>query len=310
MGQFGGAMAQFRFVLSLITRDNDYQREQAKAAEAAAHRLKVDLEILYADSDSVTQSSQILDAMHKYKASLSGILVEPAGGTEFPQIGRAAVSAGVAWVVLNRGASTLEELRRGTTPAFAVSADHTEVGRIQARQLAAILPDGGFVLCVQGPTNSLASRNRMIGLQEAKPANLTLKVVKSNNWTEEGGHHAVASWLRLTTSLQQQIHAVSAQNDFIAIGARKAFEELSGMNGKISSRLPFLGVDGQPSTGCAWVNQGLLTATIVVPPVAGSALEAAVAAISQKKQPHNLQLIASNSFPALEALHPAPAARA
>jgi len=296
-------MGRLRFVLSLITQENDSQREGAKAAEAAALRLGVDLEVLYADSDSVRQSSQILDALYKYKPSLSGILVLPAGGTDFPQIARAAIGAGVAWVLLNRDASSLRHLRRGASaPAFAVSADHTDAGRIQARQLAALLPSGGFVLCVQGPSNTLAARERMAGLQEARAPNLTFKIIKSMTWTEEGGHRAVASWLRLSTSMKQPIHAVAAQNDVIAMGARKAFGELAL---SLSSQVPFLGVGGQPSTGCVWVKDGSLAATVVVPPVAGLALESAVAAITQKQQPAELQRIPVASLPAIKALGPA-----
>jgi hypothetical protein len=51
---------KLKVVLSLITRDNDYQLAQAKAAEAVAHQQNVDLEIFYADSDSVTQASMFL----------------------------------------------------------------------------------------------------------------------------------------------------------------------------------------------------------------------------------------------------------
>jgi ribose transport system substrate-binding protein len=298
------AMSKIKFVLSLITRENDYQREQAKAAEAVAGRLNVDLEILYADSDSVTQSSQLLDVIHKHKSELSGILVEPAGGTSFPQVGRAAVSAGIAWVVLNRDANSVVDLRgKFPAPAFAVSSDHVEVGRIQAQQLAAILPEGGTVLCIQGPSASLAAQQRMVGLQEAKPSNITLKLLKSSNWTEEGGHHAVSSWLRLMTSHQQQIHAVAAQNDFIALGARKAFEEIaSGQEAAHWAKLPFLGVDGLARTGQSWVNGGSLTATVVVPAVAGSALEMAVEAIAKKAQPPDIRLIPAHSFPGLDSL--------
>lgn len=295
----GPFMGQLRFVLSLITEENDYQREQAKAAEEAARILKVDLQILYSNNDSVTQSSQILDALHTYKGALHGILVEPAGGTEFPQIGRAVVNAGIAWVVLNRDASSLKGIRGPVTPAFAVSANHTEVGRIQARQLSALLPSGGAVLCIQGPSSTLAARDRMAGLLEAKAENLMLKVIRCSNWTEEAGHHAVASWLRLSTSRLEQIHVVAAQNDSLAMGGRKALLALSG---KHWANVPFLGVDGLAGTGCAWVREGLLTATVIVPPVAGSALQTAVSSILKKSQPHDLHLIPANSFPALEAL--------
>lgn len=303
-------MKKLKFVLSLITRDNDYQREQAKSAEAVAGRMNLDLEICYADSDSVTQSSQLLDAVHKYKSELSGIMVEPAGGTEFPQVARAAVSAGIGWVVLNRDASTLVDLRRTfQAPAFAVSSDHKEVGHLQARQISTLLPRGGSVLCIQGPSATLVAQQRLAGLEEAKPQNVTLKHLKSANWTEEGGFHAVASWLRLSTSHQQTIDAVAAQNDLIAIGARRAFEGMkSERTPDLMRSLLFLGVDGLPRTGQAFVSGGTLAATIVVPPVAGPALEMLAAAISSKTQPKERHLISAHSFPAFESLKPLAAA--
>ncbi len=244
-------MIKLKVVLSLITRDNDYQREQAKAAEAVARHQNVDLGIFYADSDSVTQSSQLLDTIQKYKSDLSAILVEPAGGTEFPQVGRAAVSAGIAWVVVSRDASSLADLRRNfQAPTFAVSSDHKQVGCIQAQQLAAILPQAATVLCISGPANSQAAQHRLDGLESAKPSGMTLEILKSPNWAEEGGFHAFSSWLRLSTSQQQPICAVAAQNDFIAIRARRAFGEAKRVLPTGTwSQLPFLGVDGLPRTG-------------------------------------------------------------
>jgi ABC-type sugar transport system substrate-binding protein len=297
---------KLKVVLSLITRDNDYQREQAKSAELVAHQLNVDLEVVYANNDSVTQSSQLLDLMHKYKSELKGILVEPAGGTAFPQVGAAALRAGVAWVVLNRDAGSIAELRQSPSiPVFVVGTDHKQVGRIQAQQLAAILPQGGTVLYVQGPASSLAAQHRLIGIEAAKSFNITLKTLKSANWTEEAGYHAVSSWLRLSTSKQQPICAVAAQNDFIALGARKAFEEAKPTlpNGPWS-QLPFLGVDGLPRTGQAFVNCSSLLATVIVPPGAGVALEALVKALANGTEVPALRLIASQSYPPIETLKP------
>ena len=51
---------KLRFLVSLHTRDNDFQVAQAQSAEHAARKLGVDAEIIYADNDSVTQSTQLL----------------------------------------------------------------------------------------------------------------------------------------------------------------------------------------------------------------------------------------------------------
>ena len=49
-------MNKLRFVISLITADNDYQREQAAAALNAAVRLDVEVQTLFADNDAINQS--------------------------------------------------------------------------------------------------------------------------------------------------------------------------------------------------------------------------------------------------------------
>ncbi len=56
-------MANLRFIISLITKENDYQVEQAAAAQAAAPKVGADAQILYADNDAITQSTQLLKAI-------------------------------------------------------------------------------------------------------------------------------------------------------------------------------------------------------------------------------------------------------
>jgi ribose transport system substrate-binding protein len=297
-------MKKLRFVVSLITNDNDYQLQQASAAQEAASRLGVDLATLFAGSDAIHQSQQLLDVVQARESRVNGILVEPASRTAFPKVAQAAVSAGIAWVVINSEADYLRQLRSSSTvPAFTVSADNHEIGRIQGRQLAALLPGGGSALYIQGPSQSVVTEQRAAGMQETRPANVTVKVLKSANWTEEAGFHAVSSWLRLSTANQEHIHVVQAQNDFLALGARRAIEEpASGQKRK--SNLPFLGVDGLPRTGQSWVRQGLLAATVVVPPTTAQALDAAVAALKGESAPPERTLIEPKSFPPPESLAP------
>jgi hypothetical protein len=89
------------------------------------------------------------------------------------------------------------------------------------------------------------------------------------------------------------------------MGARRAFEEAKSLaTGGAASQLPFLGVDGLPRTGQLYVNRGLLIATVVVPPVAGPALDAVENAIRTKTQPPDLQLIPGYSYPSIESLRP------
>src|SRR5882724_4443910 len=79
-------MTTLRFLVSLITKDNDYQMEQAASAKAAATELGVEAQIVYANDDPITQSTQLLKAIQS-EPSLrpNGILVEPVGATSFPK---------------------------------------------------------------------------------------------------------------------------------------------------------------------------------------------------------------------------------
>src|ERR1700739_1692225 len=113
-------MTKLNFLVSLTTNDNDYQQEQASSAEEAGRRLGVGIKIIDADNDSITQSQQLLKIIQSGAAPRpDAIIFEPVGATALPQVGRAAVAAGIGWVVLNRDVDYLSELRRAAkTPVF------------------------------------------------------------------------------------------------------------------------------------------------------------------------------------------------
>lgn len=297
-------MSKLRFLVSLTTNDNDYQVEQARAAELAAKKCNVDVRVAYANNDAIKQSTQILNAVQAASEERpDGIIFEPIGGTALPQVARAAVSAGIGWVVLNREANYLSELRQDSpAPVFSVSSDHVEIGRIQGQQCASLLPTGGSVLYIQGPSENSAARERTAGMQEVKPANIHLIMLKGQ-WTEDSAQRAVRSWLKLSTSQKANVDLVAAQDDSMAIGARKAFQEVPlEVDRDRWLSLPFLGCDGLPNTGQAWVRSGLLTATIFIPPNAGQAIEMLVEALQQGKTPPERALTKAVSMPPLESL--------
>jgi ribose transport system substrate-binding protein len=297
---------KLRILVSLTTNDNDYQIEQAQSAEKAAKRLDVALEIIFAGNDAITQSTQILQAVQAPAASRpDAIVFEPVGSTALPQVARAAVAAGIGWAVLNQDANYVEELRKiSKSPIFSVSSDHVEIGRIQGRQLTALLPKGGSVLYIQGPSENSAAKERTQGMMETKRPSIQVTTLKAQ-WTEESALKAVRSWLKLTTSQKATVDVVAAQDDSMAMGARKAFQELKNeVERERWLRLPFTGCDGMPNTGQSWVRSGLLAATVFVPPNTGQAIEMLVQAIRQGKPPVARALVESRSIPALDALAP------
>src|SRR5437764_8989825 len=126
-------MKKARFLVSLTTNDNDYQIEQAQSAEEAARKLGVELQVIYADNDSITQSTQLLKAIQAEEAHRpDAIIFEPVGGTALPQVARAAASAKIGWAVLNRDANYIPEMRKSSkAPVCIMTSVHLAIGPLQ-----------------------------------------------------------------------------------------------------------------------------------------------------------------------------------
>ena len=284
-------------VIALTTRDNDYQAEQSASATEVASRLGVKINVIYADNNAVNQCQQLVKIIQDKAQRPDAILVEPVG-TPMYQVAKAAVAAGIGWGILNREADYIPELRRAApVPVFAVSPDQEEVGRIQGKQLAAFATEGN-ILYIEGPSTSSAANLRTKGMLSTKPSKVEVKVLKAD-WSERGAHHAVKSWLSLSTSGQLHIRAVVCQNDAMAMGAREAFASLPKAAREQSLNIPFTGCDGVTKTGQEWVRSGQLRATVVIPPMAGLALEMLAKAVSTGSMPAERTLCAPRSFPAI-----------
>ena len=299
-------MTKLRFLVSLITKDNDYQMEQSAAAKSAAAEIGVEAQIVYADDDAITQSTQLLKAIQSDVANRpNGIIVEPVGATSFPQVAKTAAIAGIGWAILSRESEYTRELRKTTkAPIFSVSADQIEVGRIQGRQIAALLPRGGSVLLIQGPSVSSVSRERLTGLQESLAASVHLTSLRGR-WTEESAYQSVCSWLKLMAAQKVRIDLIAAQNDAMGMGARKAIADIVlDADRDHWAGIPVIGCDGVPKTGQTWVRTGQLAATIIVPPSAGHAVTLmAKALLSGASVPEHYVTI-SSPFPAMDKLFP------
>jgi ribose transport system substrate-binding protein len=299
-------MKKLRILVSLTTNDNDYQTEQAKSAEEACRRLNIELQIVYAENDAINQSTHLLRAIQAAQQDRpDAIVFEPVGGTALPQVAKAAVGANIGWAVLNREATYIAELRRtAKAPIFCVSNDHVEIGRIQGRQFAALLPKGGNVLYIQGPSENSAAKDRTLGMMSTKPANIQITTLKGQ-WTEDSSMRTIRSWLKLSTSQKAIIDLVGAQDDAMAIGARKAFQEIANESERERwLKLPFTGCDGLPKTGAAWVASGLLAATVFAPPNTGQAIEMLFRALSKGEQQPERALTVASSIPPLSELKP------
>jgi ABC-type sugar transport system substrate-binding protein len=294
-------MKRLSVVISLPG-ENNYLREQEAVAKTTAQRLGLDLQVINAKSDPVTQSQQVLEVVQSQSTRPDAVIVEPVNNQGLPRVAEAAVAAGIGWVVSNAQVDYLEPLRKtAKAPLFAVSQDHTEIGRMQGQQFAAILPGGGSVLYLRGPATNFLAAQRSDGLESVLGANIQLKSLKIQ-WTAESAYNSVISWLRLSTARAADTHLIAAQNTDFIQAARQAFEE----NAAATERqqwlsLPYCGV-GVLSQTKPLLDAGTLNAAIITSLTMDTAMEMLVRHIRSGSQPAEHTFVKAWSQPSLEDL--------
>ncbi len=286
-----GSASRRRVVVSLITGDQEFQVLQAQDATQTAARLGLEAEVLFADNDPRVQREQLSRALGASERPVA-IVTETVAGEGIAQVASAAVDAGIAWVLVNRTVAYVDSLRRRRPElaVFMVSTDQVEIGRIQARQFRALLPLGGSILYVQGPPDTSAARDRLAGAREGLRGSRIEITVANGDWTEASGEQAVLAWIE--ASRGAAVDLVGAQNDSMAVGARRAFLARTGAAG-----VRFTGCDGLPQGGRRLVDAGTLAATIVSPTTTGPALERVEEWLRTGTVPPRDVLIEPHSYP-------------
>jgi len=285
-----------RLVVSLTSAEQEYQALQGEDAGEAGRRLGVEVEVLFAEDNAVRQIQQLFAFVHAPEGERpAALLVHTRVADGLERVARNAASAGIGWFLLNRTAPYVDALRseHAALAIAAVTTDHVEIGRIHARQLAKLCPEGAPVLYVQGPPDAPSAQQRLEGFEEAlRGRPREIKKVNAD-WTSASAEKAIAAWLRLRTTDLFAPRAVVCQNDNMAHGARKALEALRPE----WAQLPFLGCDGLPQGGRREVDEGRLAGTVVIPSCAGPAVDLAVAWSRTARVPPARTILAPSAYP-------------
>jgi ribose transport system substrate-binding protein len=289
-----------RILASFLTQDQEFQRMQAEDARAVAVREGFRIEVLFAENNAVLQIQQLFGAIHAGPEQRpAAIVVETVAGEGLERVARKAAASGIGWVLINRSVPYLEELRR-QYPRLALSSvgtDQVAVGKIQGAQLKTLVPRGGAVLCVTGPSDTSVAQQRLQGLQQAvEGAGFEVKVLEGR-WTEASGEESVRRWLRLESSRGAGVEGVACQNDAMAVGARKALEAQGA-----AARTAVIGCDGLPEGGRRLVDAKTLAATIVTPSNGGPAVQLVARALQTGTAPPPALQLAPVPYPSMDEL--------
>jgi ABC-type sugar transport system substrate-binding protein len=253
---------------------NDYQRLQEEVALSEGRRVAFDVEVVFAGG-----FDQLLVLRKRLRDTASptvdAVVTEPATLSSMDLILKE-VKGRTGLVLLNSWGPSIEEQAKtwgGDHPFGTVSTDHTKVGEIQGRQVTALLPQGGSVLCVTGPQRSSAAQQRLAGMKSTLGPAIQVSETEAAQWTEADGIIAFNSWYGVFKARNDVIGVVAAQNDALSVGARNAAKALASVGHRdMFGRAKFLGIDGCPNYGRRLVDSGALTATIVTTANTGVAI--------------------------------------
>jgi ABC-type sugar transport system substrate-binding protein len=289
--------------LFLTGLNNDYQERLKEDALKRAKHLGFTIDVQLADNDPSRQLAQIMAAIDGRAASgMMAMLVCPVSESSLAAAARAAAAAGMEWVLLNRVADYLDDLKREFPQRviFTVLPDQTEIGRIQGWQAKALAAEGQQILCVTGRPDTWSAQHRLAGLKEVVGAANPIATV-NGDWTSEGARRAVEAWLEANGKTSPPA-VIVAQNDDMALGARQSVRDGATRWSLPIANVAIVGCDGSPRFGQRLVRERRLTGTVAVSSAAGPALDWLHRARTSAERPATQVVLPVTSFPAIEEL--------
>jgi ABC-type sugar transport system substrate-binding protein len=294
-----------RFAVCLPDSQNPYMQLTASEAVEGGRRLGHEVEVLYADGDARLQWRQVSDLIAPGSASRADVVilmpVQEGGGFSLSE---RVLSAGVGCIFINRAKGDLEKLQRQypQLPVGMVAPDQREAGRIQARQVLTLLPDGGSVVCIHGLITNSSTEARLAGFNEVLAGSKSRVVaLLPGNWSAIESERALAAWLAPAVLAHRAPNLVACHSDFMAEGALKAVALLAGPLAQQGVYIGVLGCDGVPA-GRRLVDSGVLTATTVLPTTARKAIELAHDWFQQGRRVPASVVLPAEPYPAMTAL--------
>lgn len=289
--------------LFLRSNDNDYQQRLKEVGLREAKRHAFELVIESAQNDAIRQADQVRAAIEKAKVTnLVGILTSVVRDDVMGALVREAADAGVDFAVLNEG-TYIDELRTQYPQCgvFVVTPDQTEIGRIQGRQVRALVGDSGNILCVTGPMSTIMAQQRLAGLKEALGEGFGI-IELNADWTSERARMVVERWANGLAPDAQLPQMFVAHNDEMALGVRQAMRDFASRRDNPPGATHITGCDGSQTFGQRLVREGRIKCTVIMPPASGTAIELIAKHRNKEELPPVRVMQPVTSFPALTAL--------
>ena len=290
------------FALFVHDISNNYQLLLREDALGTARQFGHDVVVHSAEKSAGVQLSQIRAILAEPpQRRPAALLVSAVQEDALIGVGREALSKGVGWVFLCRSNDAVPQMQREfpKAPVFSVRGDQGAIGRLQGKQIRALLRPNDEIVYVQGPRGTSSAERRYVSARQELEGTSAKWSRLYGDWSVSGGGSALDEWLR-GASRDVSRFVLACQSDDMAFGARRRLIDTAHLRGGQTPRI--LGCDGLPGFGQRMVADGQLSGTIVIPSVAGPAIRTFFTSLEQGRQPAAEVLLGVTSYPSLEAL--------
>jgi len=224
-------------------------RVQMNADIRMAAEAQPDIKVVFQDAqnDSLKQKSQIEEFINM---GVDLIIISPKEAAPLTRPVADAYNKGIPVIVLDRKVN-------GEDYTCYISADNHKIGKAAGRWIAQQLPEGAKIVELKGLMTSTPGQERHTGFREGiEGAGLNVVFEADMKWLEGNARKEMESAL----ARNSDIDLVYAHNDPGAHGAYLA-AKAKGMD----DRILFVGIDGLPQEGQAYVSQGIFAASFEYP---------------------------------------------
>ena len=245
---------------SQIGAESEWRTAETESIKGEAARRGVGLKF----ADAQQKQENQLKAVRAFVAQkVDAIIVAPVVETGWEPVLREAKAAGIPVFLADRAIAVSDPSLYVTL----VSPDVVEEGRMAGRWMAETLDGKGRIVELKGTTGSSPANDRAKGFREAITAHPGLSIIKSQSgdFTRSKGKEVMEAFLK---SDAQEIDAVYAHNDDMALGAIQAIQEAGLRPG---TDIKIISIDAVRGAFQA-MQAGTLNATVECNPLLGPAL--------------------------------------
>lgn len=201
---------------SQIGAESEWRTGNTASLKQAAESLGV--ELIFSDAQQ-KQENQIKAIRTFIAQQVDVIGVSPIVETGWESVFQETKEAGIPLILVDRRADVSEDMY-----ATYIGSDFVEEGRKAARVMADLLDGKGNIVELVGTVDSAPANDRYVGFREILQDYPEMKIIASEtgDFTRAKGKEVMESFLE---KYGEQIDALYAHNDDMAIGAIKAIEE-------------------------------------------------------------------------------------